>query len=110
MVNNEVLVCVPATELDCMSRGSVLGHHCSRCGCEVMMALAGQRALREAGPAIVCLECFLKMPGPMDIEPAPGALEEFAAEMHERQRRSRTDGNDRAMPLPCPPLHSGRSR
>lgn len=88
MADRSVLVCAPVSWKQCWTEGSVGGHCCARCGVEVVIARAGQRALANQPEMVIrCLPCTERTIQPDDTcEPVPGAIEDS---LQDRLRRNR---------------------
>ena len=89
--DDRILVAVRTDQVQYHVAGTRHGYKCSKCGCGVSIAPAGQKFLKDnPGVPVACMECVLKEK-PDSVEPAPGAIEELLEDRARRSRRHQTN-------------------
>jgi len=85
--DDRVLVAIRTDQAECRVAGTRHGYHCSKCGCDLSIAPAGQRFLKENPHVpVLCVDCALAAK-PDKVEAAPGAIDELIADRIRRAKR-----------------------
>ena len=87
--DERVLVAIRTDQSEFHVVGTRHGYRCSKCACDLSVAPAGQRFLRENPLVpILCVDCALAAK-PDKVEAAPGAIDELIADRVRRAKRHR---------------------
>lgn len=85
--DDRVLVAIRTDQAEFHVAGTRHGYHCSKCACDLSVAPAGQRFLKENPHVpVLCVDCALASK-PDKVEPAPGAIDELIADRVRRAKR-----------------------
>jgi len=85
--DERVLVAIRTDQSEFHVAGTRHGYNCSKCGCDLSIAPAGQRFLKDnPNTPVLCVECALASK-PEKVEAAPGAIEELVADRVRRARK-----------------------
>lgn len=85
--HDRVLVAIRTDQAEFHVAGTRHGYSCSKCACDLSVAPAGQRFLRDnPGVPLLCIECAMSSE-PDAVEPAPGAIEELIADRVRRAKK-----------------------
>lgn len=91
MSDDRILVAVRTDQIQYHVAGTRHGYNCSKCGCGVSIAPAGQKFLRENPEvAVACMQCAMKAK-PDSVEAAPGAIEEMLEDCTRRAKRHQSN-------------------
>jgi hypothetical protein len=85
--DERVLVAIRTDQAEFHVAGTRHGYRCSKCNCDLSVAPAGQRFLRENPHVpVLCVGCALASK-PDKVEAAPGAIDELIADRVRRARK-----------------------
>jgi hypothetical protein len=85
--DDRVLVAIRTDQPEFHVTGTRHGYQCSKCGCDLSIAPAGQRFLKDNPRVpILCVECAMAAK-PDKVEAAPGAIDELIADRVRRAKR-----------------------
>jgi hypothetical protein len=85
--DDRVLVAIRTDQSEFHVAGTRHGYRCSECSCELSVAPAGQKFLKENPHVpILCVDCAIAAK-PDRTEAAPGAIDELIADRLRRARR-----------------------
>ena len=85
--DDRVLVAIRTDQSEFHVAGTRHGYHCSQCACDLSIAPAGQKFLRENPHVpVLCVDCALAA-NPDRVEAAPGAIDELIADRVRRAKR-----------------------